>query len=982
VVRRLSAISIDVDEGQIFNNSTSAFDITPTTAEYVVTVETDLTGITYNVSADGRLQLSGDQYIFARDGEPSAHITSDPVFPEPAPDVDLDFKECAGLVNVEFVDENDNPVAIDGGRILAHREATGNPGVFRLQARDFALPGGTTEEWVAVRGDSSLYRVDTFIITTSGSDTFSDFVTFETLCQHFVTVGCDELVELQCVIPSDGSGGGPPDPADLGRIIGEADMLCEDEIDDPVGSQRRYTRMTADLGPFNNFRFDWIASDPSSGPFELENLLQSDAVDPAQGYRVSGQMAFGSGETYQTFRTPFLCRGLNPCVFVEGGLTTDLTDTFVMDPGYVEGDLLLCGPQETQPGAAFLRDIARVSDPICNLDIDGFPQNGSCANFNFGSYLRGFGLNQIAAGATLGADLGNSFANFAGSYNPSGSNAHPERDSFIGNYRFPLGGLEQENSHWNVSRWIYQLQDTDDPLDEANYQDTKIRILRTETDRTNIEIVPKVDYVRNHKYCVSEVSFLFSSAASDFFDPRLTGFGNGSGTFQAEPYNYNLTLLRAFGTPTIQANASDQGRLNMALVQGSYALTPFVTSLNPTDPNLPTSLTELPTIQLDIGCKQKLVGTTDLICGLDDLPDCVQDPVLTVTGGIDNVSEQALTDSVSYELNGGPAIDVCPGCPQLDPAYNFDVTLTECDGVFENNTVAVSATDDAGGECTISDVVKFDGTAPVLSCSDIEVEGDPDLGGVVANYNVTATDTCEGNVPTNCIPPSGSFFPEGTTVVSCTAGDECGNQGQCMFDLSVLVCQDPDPRTQGYWHRQCLGMPVNDPQCPGIDPGRSGRGPSEPNDPGFCPDYHDCAETQLEDLGFYGLETCEGMNAVPANDACEKATKQLTALILNVCSGRLTNGCEVDVAAEGCASTNVGDLIDEMAALIQGGNCPQARDCGEAVNEGGAVEGAGGSAPETPARLDPYRRVDPRPAAPASPRDRGVKDRGARKRSR
>ncbi len=86
------------------------------------------------------------------------------------------------------------------------------------------------------------------------------------------------------------------------------------------------------------------------------------------------------------------------------------------------------------------------------------------------------------------------------------------------------------------------------------------------------------------------------------------------------------------------------------------------------------------------------------------------------------------------------------------------------------------------------------------------------------------------------------------------------------------------------------------------------------------------------------------MDADPPSDACEKAEKQLTALVLNVCSGRLADGCEVDVSAEGCSSTTVGDLLDEIATLISVDDCNQAKSCAAAVNEGiGLVDGGGGT---------------------------------------
>ena len=116
----------------------------------------------------------------------------------------------------------------------------------------------------------------------------------------------------------------------------------------------------------------------------------------------------------------------------------------------------------------------------------------------------------------------------------------------------------------------------------------------------------------------------------------------------------------------------------------------------------------------------------------------------------------------------------------------------------------------------------------------------------------------------------------------------------------------------------------------GIDPG-NGQGPQSPTEPGFVEGLMPCADDRLADLGL-DMTTCEGMDADPPNDQCEKAEKQLTALILNVCSGKLTECCEVDLGAEGCTSTNVGDLIDEIAGLILGGECKTAKDCAAAVN--------------------------------------------------
>jgi hypothetical protein len=191
------------------------------------------------------------------------------------------------------------------------------------------------------------------------------------------------------------------------------------------------------------------------------------------------------------------------------------------------------------------------------------------------------------------------------------------------------------------------------------------------------------------------------------------------------------------------------------------------------------------------------------------------------------------------------------------------------------------------------------------------------------------------------------------TLVVAAVGDDDGGPDRgavWLLFLEATCPEDPDPSSQGYWHRQCLGVPASE---GGIDPGRNGRGPDSPTEPDFVPDLMDCADHALEDLGLYGTLTCDGMDANPPSDPCQRAEKQLTALILNVCSGRVLDGCEVDVSAEGCSSTTVGDLLDEIATLILMADCNGARSCAAAVNEGiGLVDGGGGGASAATAESD------------------------------
>ena len=179
------------------------------------------------------------------------------------------------------------------------------------------------------------------------------------------------------------------------------------------------------------------------------------------------------------------------------------------------------------------------------------------------------------------------------------------------------------------------------------------------------------------------------------------------------------------------------------------------------------------------------------------------------------------------------------------------------------------------------------------------------------------------------------------------------------------VCE-ADPHTQGYWHRQCMGAGL-------ILPGRNGRGPTEILEPDFLKDLVPAVDLQLQATVFE-TRTCEdGINADPPNDPCERAMKQYTALLLNRESDRLQDQCEIDLSAEGCSSTNIGDLVNELAGLINSqdpDNCKQAADCAGAVNEGiGIILPASSGVPVSSDRgLDTSGDPDPDPTrTPVSP---------------
>jgi len=79
-----------------------------------------------------------------------------------------------------------------------------------------------------------------------------------------------------------------------------------------------------------------------------------------------------------------------------------------------------------------------------------------------------------------------------------------------------------------------------------------------------------------------------------------------------------------------------------------------------------------------------------------------------------------------------------------------------------------------------------DTTPPALSCpTSIVVHEQDALPGEIVTFPVTATDPEDSTPSVVCVPPSGSRFPRGTTLVTCTATDFSGNQASCLFPVTV-----------------------------------------------------------------------------------------------------------------------------------------------------------------------------------------------------
>ena len=104
-----------------------------------------------------------------------------------------------------------------------------------------------------------------------------------------------------------------------------------------------------------------------------------------------------------------------------------------------------------------------------------------------------------------------------------------------------------------------------------------------------------------------------------------------------------------------------------------------------------------------------------------------------------------------------------------------------------STTVTCSANDAAGNTGSASfTVTVVDTTAPVISVpADISLPAEgPD--GAHATYSASAVDLVDGSLLPTCAPASGSLFPVGTTIVTCSVSDAAGNAA-APVDFSVTV---------------------------------------------------------------------------------------------------------------------------------------------------------------------------------------------------
>ena len=153
------------------------------------------------------------------------------------------------------------------------------------------------------------------------------------------------------------------------------------------------------------------------------------------------------------------------------------------------------------------------------------------------------------------------------------------------------------------------------------------------------------------------------------------------------------------------------------------------------------------------------------------------------------------------------AIVASDNCGTVTVTHVGDVISSQSCANRYTITRTYRATDACGNFTSCTQIITVnDQTAPVITCPANITVSTP-LGSCTAtvNFNVTATDNCGGAVTITSVPASGTVFAIGTTLVTSTATDACGNTSTCTFTVTVNDAQLPVITTQPAQQNICVG---------------------------------------------------------------------------------------------------------------------------------------------------------------------------------
>lgn len=252
-----------------------------------------------------------------------------------------------------------------------------------------------------------------------------------------------------------------------------------------------------------------------------------------------------------------------------------------------------------------------------------------------------------------------------------------------------------------------------------------------------------------------------------------------------EACSFNVTVLDREAPqiicPADQTHMADPGQCDLVVDYEVQAMencgTSMIACTPPSGSVFPKGITVVTCVATDTSNNQSQ-------CSFQVRVDDGEKPRITCPGDIGVGTEAGRCDAVvNYVLK---VSDNCPGVttacsPPLGARFLLGQTSVTC-----------TATDASGNSasCTFK-VTVWDIERPVLTCpGDLLVNAETGRCDAVIQYVADGTDNCPG-VRVECVPPAGSVFTVGTTVVNCWAIDASSNAVSCAFNVVVQDTQVP-----------------------------------------------------------------------------------------------------------------------------------------------------------------------------------------------
>lgn len=140
---------------------------------------------------------------------------------------------------------------------------------------------------------------------------------------------------------------------------------------------------------------------------------------------------------------------------------------------------------------------------------------------------------------------------------------------------------------------------------------------------------------------------------------------------------------------------------------------------------------------------------------------------------------------VAEDLADGPLTPTCT--PASGSTFALGTTTVTCTATDSDSNVGTGT----------FEITVVDTTAPRLTAAGgaplaAVTVTDASPSGATVTFAPEATDLVDGAVTPVCTPASGSVFPVGDTVVTCTATDAAGNTATEGFTVSVVAAVTPD----------------------------------------------------------------------------------------------------------------------------------------------------------------------------------------------